>query len=124
MKSSKPSVLLVGHGSRQAGFQAAMEKVASQLKKDRRFGGVLCAYLEIAKPSIGEAIDICAQKNPKQIRILPYFVLTGRHVKSHIPELVAAARKKYKNISIILCPYLGYDERIVQLAKKRILKAS
>ena len=101
-----------------------MEKVASQIKKDRRFGGVLCAYLEIARPSISEAIDICAQKRPKQIRILPYFVLTGRHVKSHIPQIVSAARKKHKNINIVLCPYLGYDERIVQLAKKRILEAS
>lgn len=101
-----------------------MEKVALQLKKDRRFGDVLCAYLEIARPSIGEAIDICAQKSPREIRILPYFVLTGRHVKSHIPEIAAAAKKKHKNIKITLCSYLGYDEMIVRLTKKRILEAS
>ena len=114
-------MILVGHGSREAGFSWAMEKVASGIRSDKRFAGVSCAYLEIAKPSIEEAIDLSVEKRSKEIRILPYFVLTGRHVKSHIPEIVAAARKKYSGVKIILCPYLGYDEKIVSVAKTRIL---
>ena len=125
VKSSKPAVILVGHGSREAGFGAAMEKVAAMLKKDRRFSEVSCAYLEIASPSIDLAIDRCVEKKMRQIRVLPYFVLTGRHVKSHIPQIIKRARKKYRGIAdIALCPYLGYDEKIVALAKKRILEVS
>ena len=82
-----------------------------------------CAYLQIASPSIDLAIDRYVEKKMRQIRVLPYFVLTGRHVKSHIPEIVKRAKKKYHGLAdIILCPYLGYDEKIVALAKKRILE--
>jgi len=100
-----------------------MEKVASQLRKSGDFAGVTCAYLEIASPSIAEAVDFWVRKKPAEIRVLPYFVLGGRHVKSHIPEIIAAARKKHgRGSKIILCPYLGYDERLVALARERILK--
>ena len=118
------AVILVGHGSREKGFQVAMEKVASRLRRDRRFGGVSCAYLEIASPSIEEAIDLWIVQKALEIRVLPYFVLSGRHVKSHIPEIVRNARKKHRGAAkIILCASLGYDEKIVALAKKRILEA-
>lgn len=124
MKSSKIAVILAGHGSRESGFQAPMEKVASRLRKDKRFSPVTCAYLEITSPSIGEAIDRCVAKKAREIRVLPYFVLGGRHVKTHIPEIIAKAREKHRGASkIILCPFLGFDERLVLLAKKRILKA-
>ncbi len=117
----KPAVILVGHGSRQTRFSVAMEKVARGLKKDKKFLGVVCAYLEIAKPSIAEAIEVWARRGARQIRVLPYFVLSGRHVVSHIPEIIAEAKKKYRGkVKIKLCPYLGYDEALVALAKKRI----
>jgi len=113
----------VGHGSRERGFQAAMLKVASSLRRQKEFAGVTCAYLEIASPGIREAIDGWAAKKAAEVRVLPYFVLSGRHVKSHIPEIIAEARKKYgRSMKIILCPYLGYDEKIVSLAKRRILE--
>ena len=121
--SSKIFVILVGHGSRQAGFGEAMEKVASAIKKDRRFSGVSCAYLEVTTPSIEEAIAHCVKKKAKEIRVLPYFVLTGKHVVTDIPNLIKAAKKKHgRSVKIILCPYLGYDKKIVALVKNRILK--
>ena len=121
LSSARKAVIIVGHGSREKGFQGAMKKVASNLRKDGRFGEVFCAYLEITAPSIEQAIERCVEKKACQIRVLPYFLLTGRHVNSHIPEIVSVARKKYaKDVKIILCPYLGYDETIVSLAKKRI----
>ncbi len=111
---------MIGHGSREKGFQASMEKVVSDFKKDRRFAGAVCAYLEIAKPSIEEAIRDCVKKGAAEIRLLPYFLLSGRHVNSHIPAITAEARKKYGSaVKIVLCPYLGYDAKIAAVAKKR-----
>ncbi len=115
-------VILVGHGSRQEGFQQAMVKVASQIQKDKRFSCVVCAYLEITYPSIQEAIEFCVKKGAKQIRILPYFILMGKHVQSDIPEIITTETKKYAGVKISLCAYLGYDEKIVALVKKRILQ--
>ena len=96
-----------------------MKKVASRLRGS--FGRVACAYLEIACPSIPEAIDRAVAGGAREVRVLPYFVLSGRHVKEHIPSLVAAARRKHRRRArIILCPYLGYDRKVVELARERI----
>ena len=117
----KRAALIVGHGSREKGFQAAMQKVAKALEKSGRYGCVACAYLEVASPSISQGIERLVRKGAGEIRVLPYFLLTGKHVKCHIPEIVAEAQKKFKGrAKIILCPYLGFDEKIVSLVKRRL----
>ncbi len=117
----KYTVLLVGHGSREKGFQAAMWKVAKALEKSARYDCVACAYLEVTSPSIFKGIERLVRKGAAEIRVLPYFLLTGQHVKRHIPQIVAEARKKFKSrVKIILCPYLGFDSKIVDVVKKRL----
>lgn len=125
MRSSKAkAVVLVGHGSRARGFSAAMKKVAADLSAAPELGRVVCAYLEITPPSIPDAIARCVEEGAREVRVLPYFVLSGRHVKEDMPRIVAEARKKHgRRARIILCPYLGYDKRMVQLARKRISQA-
>jgi len=117
----KYAVLLVGHGSREKGFQAAMWKVAKALQKSGRYDCVACAYLEVTTPSISQGIDRLVRKGAGEIHVLPYFLLVGKHVKRHIPEIIAEARKKFKSrVKIILCPYLGFDPKIVDVVKKRL----
>ncbi len=118
------AVVLVGHGSKEKGFQAAMERVAGKLRTDGRFSLVLCAYLGSAAPSIREAIESCVSKKIKKIVVVPYFVLTGKHVNRDIPVLVKeAARKCGTAATISLAPYLGYDDGMVKLVRKRIREA-
>lgn len=106
--------MLVGHGSKAAGFDRAMKRVAREL-------GASCAYLEINEPSIGDAIDRAVKNGAKKVRVLPYFLLTGRHVTEHIPAIVREAQARHRRkASIRLCPYLGYDARIVGVAKDRL----
>lgn len=98
-----------------------MRRVAKLLSGDKRFFGVLCGYLEINKPSIPDAIIEAVRMGADEVRILPYFLLTGRHVNEDIPRIVKEAKKTWKNkVKIILCPYIGFDPKIVSLVKKRI----
>ena len=121
MKSSKTAVIIVGHGSRLKGFEKAMEKVAASLRKGRRFFLVQCAYLEITSPLISEAIDRCIQKGADEVRVLPYFLLMGNHVKFDIPAIIAGFRKKHRGKArVLLCPYLGFHEKIVAVVKERL----
>ncbi len=123
MRSSKKrlSVVLVGHGSRARGFDAAMERVAATLRRGRFFGEVCCAFLEAAQPSIPDAINRCVERGAREVRVLPYFVLTGKHVLQDIPRMVhEASRRHADNAQIILCPYLGYHAKIVSVVKQRI----
>ena len=116
-----PSVVLIGHGSKARGFDAAMRKVARALKRQGRYREVTCAFLEVASPSIPEAVRDCVLNGAREVRILPYFVLTGKHVTRDIPLIVSEAVKKHRGRSrIVLCPYLGYHEKIVSVVQERI----
>ena len=97
-----------------------MKRVAARLKRAGDFSQVRCAYLEINPPSISAAIGEAASRGAREIRVLPYFVLSGRHVNEHIPQTIRRARKKNPSVRIKLCAYLGYDKRIVDVVQDRI----
>ena len=119
-KQKKIAAVIVGHGSKLKGFDAALRKVTRDVRRDKRFFLVQHAYLAINAPSIPEAIRQCARKGAKEIRVLPYFLLSGKHIILHIPRIVSEARKSFPGVKIILCPYLGYDAALVALVKKRL----
>ena len=114
-------MVVVGHGSKTPGFDAAMRRTASALRKTKNYREVCCAFLEVSKPSIPEAIACCVESGSSEVRVLPYFVLTGKHVIRDIPGIVRdAARRHARKAKIILCPYLGYHPKLVSLVRQRI----
>lgn len=116
----KKALLLVGHGSKRAGFQSAMERVASVIREEGAFEWVECAYLEIAPPAIDVAVDQLVTRGATDIRVVPYFLQTGRHVVEDIPAVITSLKERYASrAAVILCPYLGYDDRIVAVVKER-----
>ena len=122
VRSSKPAVVLVGHGSKARGFDAAMRRVARALRTEKRFGEVCCGFLEVSQPSIPQAIRSCIRRGAREVRVLPYFVLTGKHVTQDMPRIVADAAKRHrKKAKIVLCPYLGFHPKLVSVVKERIL---
>ena len=113
--------MIVGHGSRAGGFASAMVRVARALRRGRFFWQVGCAYLEIARPSIPEAVESYVKRGAGRIDVLPYFLQKGRHVQGDIPSIVKELRRKYRaKVRIVLCPYLGFDPRIVAVVKERL----
>jgi len=113
--------VIVGHGSKIKGFQAPLKKIVRDLSQSGRFLTVTPAYLEIASPSIPEAIARCIQRGASCVKILPYFLLLGAHVTKDLPAIAAAAKKKYRlKARIELCPYLGYDARLTAILQKRL----
>ena len=110
----------MGHGSKAKNFDSAMKRIAGSLRKGP-FSSVHCAYLEITAPSIPEAIGRAVREGAKEIRVVPYFVLSGRHIREHIPQIAAEERARWKGkAKITLCPYLGFDERIAAVVKDRL----
>ncbi len=115
------AVVLASHGSKALGFDSAMKRVVAALRREKKFKEVCCAFLEVAQPSISEAIDQCVERGAKEVRVLPYFVLTGKHVVHDIPQIVREAASRHAHrAKIVLCPYLGYDPKIVSVAKQRL----
>jgi sirohydrochlorin cobaltochelatase len=101
------------------GFQRAMEKVARDVRRAKTFDRVYCAYLEITPPSIEKAVAQAVEDGAGRVKILPYFLLHGRHTRQHIPAIAAELKKRFKKTRITLCPYLGYHPKIAQAVLER-----
>lgn len=114
-------MVLVGHGSKVPGFERAMRRTARALEKRLAGTRVNPAFLEINSPSIPDAVDACVAAGAKTVKILPYFLLTGRHVREDIPAIAKAARLRHRGRArIVLCSYLGFDPKIVDVLLKRL----
>ena len=83
----------------------------------------LAAALEAMQAGFEVAPDVrpVAERCSRVVRVLPYFLLTGNHVKKDIPRIVREARRFHRGRArVVLCPYLGYDERIAAVAADRL----
>ena len=115
------AAILIGHGSKIKGFDAPLKKVRAALSKERKYSRISIAYLDINTPSIPAAIDAAVLSGASEIYLLPYFLLAGKHVNLHIPHIASQARKKYaKKAKIVLCPYLGFHKKLVDVVKERL----
>ena len=72
-------------------------------------------FLEIAKPSIPEAIESCIQRCATCVTVDPYFLSAGRHVAEDIPAIVEPVVQKYKAITIHIMEHVGASDSMADL---------
>ena len=81
-------------------------------RPDNRFNLTVCAFLELAEPSISSGVSECVEQGADEITVLPYLLSAGRHVVSDIPAELEKAKKIYPNVDIKVAPYLGSAQSI------------
>jgi sirohydrochlorin ferrochelatase len=103
------ALLLVAHGSRREESNQEVRELAERLRAGSggRFAWVGHAFLELAQPSIPEAVAAAAASGAREVLVLPYFLSAGRHVVKDIPEEVATALREHPEMRIEVAPYLG-----------------
>ncbi|MDH3638195.1 MAG: CbiX/SirB N-terminal domain-containing protein [Gammaproteobacteria bacterium] len=121
--STANALVLVAHGSRFEDSNREVESLTERLSHllDAEYAQTVCAFLELAEPSIAESIDKMIELGATHITVLPYFLVAGRHVSQDIPEIVNAKRKQYPGLRIDLADYLGSHARIVELLCEAVL---
>ena len=117
------TILLIAHGSRRI---SSNEEVVNLAKKMQSLltdnTKVIPAFLELAKPSILEGIDLCVQFGANEIIVIPYFLSAGRHVIEDVPNEIAKGKGKYPHIKITTNDYLGNNPNIAQILIQQVLK--
>lgn len=112
------SLLLIAHGSRLETSNLEIRQLADKLraKAGDHFSRVSAAFLEIARPSIPEAIDGIIKEGTTEIIVLPCFLAAGKHIVRDIPAALEEKRGQYPQVAIRLAPYLGTaDEALTDL---------
>jgi sirohydrochlorin cobaltochelatase len=113
------AVILIGHGSRAAGADDDMEKIAAGLRA--KLGGIVatCRMSGRGIP-FDEAFESCVGQGAKEIIVLPYFLHFGVHLREDIPEILRENGRKHPDVRLVLGKHLGYDDALVTLVAKRI----
>ena len=116
---NRRAVILIGHGSRAAGADEDMERIAEALRSVD--GGIveLCRMGGRGTP-FAEVFETCVRRGATEIIVIPYFLHFGVHLRQDIPEMLRDAVAKHPEVRVILGKHLGYDDSLVALVEKRL----
>ncbi|MBI3307160.1 MAG: CbiX/SirB N-terminal domain-containing protein [Candidatus Omnitrophica bacterium] len=112
--------LLIAHGSREKESNQAFEKFTDELRRRFPERDVQPAYLELVKPDISEAIELCVSRGAEEIFVIPLMLFPGRHVKEHIPQFVQEAKKKHPHIDFHYAGPLSDQPLMIELVDQSI----
>ncbi|MGL4820299.1 MAG: sirohydrochlorin chelatase [Bacilli bacterium] len=91
------AILYVLHGSRLQSARREAEVFCEQIMNQIDCAHQAFCYLELAQPSIGEAIDDFVAKGVTHLFVQPILLLSAAHDKEDIPEELEHAQQKYRD---------------------------
>ncbi len=100
--SAKPAVILFSHGSLLCGSGEALRGHQKRLADMGRFATVEIGYLNYSEPSIEEAVEACRTAGACQIVIAPYFLVSGKFVRTDLPARLEPLLKAHPDLDIRL----------------------
>lgn len=99
-------LIVFAHGSRVSAANDAVRSVASEASRRAGLPVYETAFLELADPSLGEAVTALAARGIRRILVTPYFLTMGRHLTEDLPKLLAEARAQHPDLLIEASPPL------------------
>ena len=111
------ALVLIAHGSRRQASNQEVTNLALGLKKSagKQYQIVEAGFLEIAKPSIPEAIESCIESGATSVIVVPYFLAAGRHVVEDIPQIVRPVGERHPHVSIRISEHIGMSDSMTLL---------
>ena len=105
-------LVLIAHGSRRQASNTEIMELGASLQDavTDHFQVVETGFLEIASPSVAEAIESCIDNGATDITVVPYFLSAGRHVVEDIPAIVAQVARKHEAVTINITEHVGAAE--------------
>ena len=118
--ASKFGVVLVDHGSKKKESNDMLETFADMYRKASGRDLVEVAHMEIAEPTIPQALERCVEYGATKVVVAPYFLSPGRHIQKDIPRIVGEAAKKFPGVDIEIADPIGLDPLVAQVIENRV----
>lgn len=117
-------IVMVDHGSVRPEANEVVEMMAALYKQITGTAIVEPAHMELAQPSLEEAIDRCVAQGAERVVVSLYFLAPGRHGKTDIPRMAAEAASRHAGLEVVVTEPMGLDERLVEVLHERVLAAA
>jgi sirohydrochlorin ferrochelatase len=113
------ALILIDHGSRRDEANRSLEAVVELVQATAGDGvRVFAAHMELASPTIAEAMAACVAAGATEVIAVPYMLAMGRHAAEDIPRLVAEAARAHGVEHRVTEP-LGVHPALAQLVLER-----
>lgn len=111
------ALIIVAHGSKVKTSNDEIKNIVEKIKANLDDSNLLVLYsfLELTEPSIFISINKAISQGCEVIKIFPYFLAAGKHVKEDIPSEIKRFKKQYPNIKFELLPHIGECKGIENL---------
>lgn len=116
-------ILLLAHGSRREDTKRTVNVIAGRLEEKLLISKVWVGYMEMAEPSIHEAVEDMVRNGVEHIYAVPIFLFDGIHIVKDIPDELEEIRRKHPGLQITLAKTIGEDERLADILADRAAEA-
>ena len=113
-------VLVIAHGSRAKETEIALETILSMVKLKLPETVIELAFMDFSERTIEKGIAVLASRGITEIKIVPYFLFMGIHLKEDIPRIAAQYAADFPELNITMGEPLGIDERLADILVDRI----
>ena len=113
-------ILIVGHGSRAKETEATLETVLEMAKAKLPELIIEYGFMEFSDKTVEKAVFALIEKGVNEIKVVPYFLFMGMHLKEDIPNMVAGCVAGYPDVNVTMGEPLGVDERLADILADRI----
>ncbi len=114
------AIVLIDHGSRRAEANAMLEEVAAALRRRVPERIIAVAHMELAPPSLADAVETCVAAGAHEIVVHPYFLAPGAHATRDIPAQAAQVAARHPDIPIRVSAPLGVHEGLIDAILTRV----
>jgi sirohydrochlorin ferrochelatase len=116
------ALIVLGHGSRNPAATGQFNELV-ELLRARRGDLVLPAFMELAEPSLADAVRDAVAAGADAIVVQPCFLFDGMHIRRDIPEMLTAFAAAHPNVTFRFGRPLGPDARIADILLERAAEA-
>ena len=110
---SPSGLILFAHGARDPRWREPFERLEAKVRAARPDLAVCLAFLEMMRPSLGEAVDGLVAQGCTAIRVVPVFLGQGGHVREDLPAIVEQARRRHPDTVLEMRQAVGEDEAVL-----------
>ena len=117
------AILILAHGSRATETEKTLDAVVEMVRKMLPDTIIEAAYMEFGRVNITVGLDNLIERGAEEIKVIPYFLFDGMHIRQDIPDELGAYMAAHSGVKVTLGRTLGADIRLAEILRDRILTA-
>lgn len=123
MVGERPSLLVVGHGSRSAAGVDEYWELVGVVRRQEAAVATGGGFIELAQPDLDTAVDALVAGNGGAVVAVPLVLLGAGHMKDDGPAALARARQRYPAVDFRYGRALDVHPLVLAVAADRVGEA-